>query len=222
MAHNNFNLSFKKLLNIYLFGSLFLISFAVCSAQSQYRPALFFREDWKETPAATHITQDHVLNKDLILAVYGPGCDSLRKSHHDTPVDDPFYVWSGLCIGNWALTLKHSKSFVDLSSFAKIIWRSKQAGFRCLHLVLKLADNTWLVSSQCDGPSKDWQVHEFNIMDLSWYTLNIKSVIEVRPANNPNLSKVDEIGFTDLMTGGGSDACSRLDWIEVYGKSVPR
>jgi hypothetical protein len=33
---------------------------------------------------------------------------------------------------------------------------------------------------------------------------------------------VDEIGFTDLMTGGASDACSRLDWIEVYGKSIDR
>jgi hypothetical protein len=36
-----------------------------------------------------------------------------------------------------------------------------------------------------------------------------------------DLSRVDEIGFTDLMPGGGSDACSRLDWIEVYGKPVP-
>jgi hypothetical protein len=109
-----------------------------------------------------------------------------------------------------------------LSGYSKIIWRSKQSGLRSLHLVLKLADGTWLVSSQCDDLSKDWRIHEFNIMDLSWYTLNIKSVIEVKPVSNPNLSKVDEIGFTDLMTGGGSDACSRLDWIEVYGKSVAR
>jgi hypothetical protein len=25
-----------------------------------------------------------------------------------------------------------------------------------------------------------------------------------------------------LMTGGESDACSRIDWIEVYGKPVNR
>ncbi|MEI6050210.1 MAG: hypothetical protein WCS03_15010 [Bacteroidota bacterium] len=59
-------------------------------------------------------------------------------------------------------------------------------------------------------------------MDINWYTLNIKSVIEVKPVNDVDLTKVDEIGFTDLMTGGSSDACSRLDWIEVYGKSVDR
>jgi len=59
-------------------------------------------------------------------------------------------------------------------------------------------------------------------MDISWYVLDIRSVIETRPAGNVNLSRVDEIGFTDLMTGGGSDACSRVDWIEVYGKPVDR
>ena len=198
----------------------FMSIFADSSAQ--YRPSLFFREDFKEIPAATPVTQVHIANRDLILGLYGPGCDSIKKSHHDTPVDDPYYIWSGLCTGNWAVTLKNTNSFVDLSGYAKIQWRSKQVGLRCLHLVLKLADGTWLVSSEGDCISKDWRMTEFNIMDLNWYTLNIKSVIEVKPVKDPDLSKVDEIGFTDLMTGGGSDACSRLDWIEVYGKPVSR
>jgi hypothetical protein len=194
------------------------IPVAYCSAQ--YRPSLFFREDWKETPAATPVTQAHVANKDLILGLYGPGCDSIKKSHHDTPSDDPYYIWSGLCPGNWAVTLRNPKFYVDLSSYGKIMWRSKQAGLRCLHIVLKLANGTWLVGSQGDCTSKDWRIREFNIADIEWYTLNIKSVIEVKPVSNPDLSKVDEIGFTDLMPGGQSDACSRLDWIEVYGKPV--
>jgi hypothetical protein len=88
--------------------------------------------------------------------------------------------------------------------------------------VIKLADGTWLVSDQCDDHSKDWRIHEFNIMDITWYKLNINSVTEGNLASEVNLSKVDEIGFTDLMAGGGSDACSRLDWIEVYGKSIDR
>jgi hypothetical protein len=46
--------------------------------------------------------------------------------------------------------------------------------------------------------------------------------VEVKPVKEVNLSRVDEIGFTDLMTGGLSDACSRLDWIEVWGKPVAR
>jgi len=183
---------------------------------------LFFREDWKDIPAATPVTQEHVANKNLILGLYGPGKDSIRKSNHEKPVDDPFYIWPGLCKGNWAVTLKSRTNFVDLSQYAKIQWRTKQAGFRNLHIILKLADGTWLVSDLADGPSRDWRVSEFNIMDITWYALDISTIIEKRPVRNPDLTKVDEIGFTDLMTGGGSDACSRLYWIEVYGKPVPR
>lgn len=220
MISNLLNSRRKKLLHIGLICSVFFISFTYCRAQ--YRPSLFFREDWKESPAATPVTREHVVNKDLLLGLYGPGRDSIKKSNHERPVDDPFYIWSGLCQGNWAVTLKNKTSYVDLTDYAKILWRSKQGGLRSLHIVLKLADGTWLVSVQGDSMSTDWRITEFIIKDLKWYSLNIRSVIEKIPVLNPDLSKVDEIGFTDLMTGGGSDACSRLDWIEVYGKSVSR
>ena len=41
---------------------------------------------------------------------------------------------------------------------------------------------------------------------------------------NPDLSKVEEIGFTDLMAGGGhgQSGWSRIDWIEVHGNPVKR
>lgn len=202
---------------------IFLLLMGInCVAQSSYRPSLFFREDWNELPAATPITQAHVANENLKLSLYGPGCDSIKKSHHLSPSDDPYYVWSGLCLDNWVVTLKNIKSYADLSSYAKVIWRSKQEGFRELRLVLKLADGTWLVSKQVDGPSKDWRIHEFNISDINWYKLDIKNVVETTPVKDPDLTQVDEIGFTDLMKGGKSLACSRVDWIEVYGKQIKR
>ena len=45
--------------------------------------------------------------------------------------------------------------------------------------------------------------------------------MEGAKVTTPDLSRVEEIGFTDLMAGGGSAACSRLDWIEVYGRLNP-
>jgi hypothetical protein len=36
------------------------------------------------------------------------------------------------------------------------------------------------------------------------------------------LSQIDKIGFKDLMNGGLSDACSRIDRIEVYAKTSRR
>jgi hypothetical protein len=185
-----------------------------------YRPGLFFREDWKEIPAEIPVSQDHVNNPNLILGLYGPGKDSIKKSNHDTPADDPYYIWSGLCRGNWAVTLKHRDHLADLSGFAKIKWRSKQFGFRELHIILKLSDGTWLVSREGDPASADWRIREFNIQDLHWYTLDIETITEQKYMENPDLSKVEEIGFTDLMPGGQSAACSRLDWMEVYAYLV--
>ena len=198
----------------------FLLILAAACAQD--RPGLFFREDWKETPAALPVTQEHVANPDLIMGLYGPGKNLIKKSHHEKPADDPYYIWSGECLGNWAIALRHKSAYADLTGQAKIQWRSKQAGFRLLRIILKLADGTWLVSDQYDGPSADWRVREFNVQDIHWRKLNIETVVEAEPVVKPDLSRVDEIGWTDLMRGGSSIACSRLDWMAVYGKPVKR
>jgi hypothetical protein len=199
-----------------------LIVLAAGSAVAQDRPSLFFREDWKETPAATPVTQEHVANSQLLLSLHGPGKALIKKSHHDKPLDDPYYIWSGDCTANWAVSLRHKDAFVDLTGLAKVRWRSKQAGFRYLRLMLKLANGQWIVADQADGPSVDWRLAELNIGDLRWRRLDIKTIVEGPWVEKPDLSRVDEIGWTDLMPGGGSIACSRLDWIEVDGKQIPR
>lgn len=189
---------------------------------AQDRPGIYFREDFKESPAEIPVTQDHVAHPDLIISLYGPGAEVIKKSHHDTPADDPYYIWSGLCSGNWAVTLKHKSRYVDLSQNGKIRWRSRQSGFRELRIILKLADGNWIVSSLADGPSGDWRIAEFNISDIQWMSLDIDNILEKKWIINPDLTKVDEIGWTDLMRGGGTDASSRLDWIEVDGYTVEK
>jgi hypothetical protein len=201
---------------------LFTTLLAGACLLAQERPGLFFREDWKETPTETPITQAHVVNPDLVLNLHGPGKQGIRKSHHEKPLDDPYYVWSGVAKGNWAVSLRHKQSLVDLTGLAKISWRTKQAGFRELRIILKLSDGAWLVSDASDPASRDWRVREFNISDIRWRKLDIEQVVEGDWVNNPNLSRVEEIGWTDLMGGGGSQACSRLDWIEVHGRPVAR
>ncbi len=190
------------------------------SQNLDYRPDLLFREDWKEIPEEIPLHQEHVSNPKLIVGLYGPGQNSIKKSHHDSPADDPYYTWSGLCTGNWAVTLKYKTQHMDLSRFSKIRWRSKQSGFRELHIVLKLADDTWLVSKQSDGASADWRVSEFNLQDIHWHSIDMETLTEKQAIHKPDLSDVLEVGFTDLMPGGQSTACSRLDWIEVYAYLV--
>ena len=200
---------------------LIVVTFAAWAADAG-RPGLFFREDFKETPAETPATQAHIANPSLVLALYGPGREGVKKSHHDKPADDPYYIWTGTCAGNCAVTLRHKGSFADLTGQAKLRWRGKQAGFRFLRIVLKLADGKWLVSDQYDDASEDWRVREFNFSGIRWRRLDIKTVTEGAWEPKPDLGKVDEIGFTDLMSGGQSAACSRVDWIEVDGRPVKR
>jgi hypothetical protein len=199
-----------------------LFATAVAGLLAQTAPGLFFREDWKEIPAALPVTQEHVANPDLILSLYGPGKNGVKKSHHPQPADDPYYIWDGMCEGNCALTLRHKASFVDLTSRAKIRWRSRQAGFRQARILLKLADGTWLVSDQSDGPAGDWRESEFLIADIRWRKLDVNKLVEGKWAEKPDLTKVDEIGWSSLMPGGESVACTRVDWIEVYGRAVKR
>src|SRR5574340_188929 len=202
--------------------AVILLAAAAALAAQQYRPGRFFREDFKETPAAAPATQEHIATPQVVLGLYGPGREGIKKSHHEKPVDDPYYIWSGTANGNWVVTLKRKDAYADLTGFAKVRWRSKQAGYREARLVLKPANGAWLVSDLSDGPSADWREYEFNVQDLRWRRLDIKTVIEGKWADKPDLSKVDEIGWTDLMTGGGSDACTRVDWVEVYARPVSR
>ena len=94
---------------------ILLVPIAAAALFAQDRPGLFFREDWKETEAATPATQEHVANPDLVLALYGPGREGVKKSHHDKPADDPYYIWTGTCTGNCAVTLRHKGAFADLT-----------------------------------------------------------------------------------------------------------
>lgn len=206
-----------KLFNQFFLAMLFTTVSMLCSAQS--RDKLFFREDWKEIAAALPVTQEHVSTKDLILTLYGPASNGIKKSNHPEIPNDPFYIWSGECRGNWALGLRHQSKLVDLTS-GKIKFRSRQSGFRQLRIMLKLSDGSWLVSDKYAGFTEDWTETEFKVADIRWRKLNIENITEGPWVDNPDLSKVVEVGFTDLMAGGGTPASSRLDRIEVYGKSV--
>ena len=190
-------------------------------------PGLFFREDWNHKEPFEQVSQEHVANPDLIQTLYGPGKDGIKKRHHGTD-DDPYYIWSGAAPAPWALTLRHRSAYADLTGRAKIRWRTMETGFRRLHAILKLAGGAWLISDQSTGATSDWRETEFILQDLTWRGFDPVEIFELYPVEKPDLSRVDEIGFTDLMRGmpspegRSSPASSRVDWIEVYARPVAR
>ena len=110
---------------------------------------------------------------------------------------------------------------------SKVVWRTKQGGFRQLRLVLKLADGSFLISDRYAGPAEDWNISEILISEIHWRILKIQEPVRIYEdalVEKPNLTKVDEIGFTDLMVGGPgfTSGTSRVDWIEVHADRVKR
>ena len=203
------------------------------------RPPLFFREAWKKVEKETPISQQWVSNPNLQLKLYGPGAGGTDSEHtlninYRGGRDDVAFIWSGMTEGNWALTLSEKNNYVDLSgSLTKIRWRVLESGFHLLRPVLKLADGTYLVGDKTEEVSVDWHVSEFALADVHWFKLDPKKVVEAPTLDgspgyglitNPDLKKVDEVGFTDLSRGSGHGAggSSRVAWIEVYGYPVPR
>ncbi len=180
---------------------------------------LVFREDWTATPPSIPLTQRDVANPDLRLTVHGQGPPLVKKSFHDAREWDPHYVWSGLAQTPWAVSLSLADGgLMDLSATGTVRWRSRQSGFRALRAIIELDGNIWLVSEESDAASTHWRVCEIVFESTRWRQLDIATVTEGSWADAPDLQRVRSVGFTDLMPGGRSAACSRLDWIEVYGE----
>lgn len=202
--------------------------------QKQLYPPLFFREDWTLASGLantnTPVEPEHSLvpadiaNPNLDVHLYGDktGLVTVKQLAND----DITYVMTLLCASNCALTLRDKKSDVDLTGLATIRWRTKITGFHSLHPIVKLADGTWLVGDHATEFSTDWVESQIQLADVRWRRLDIQNVVEGRGemwVEKPDLSHVEEIGFTELMPGGGHGGSgSRIDWIEVYGKPVLR
>ncbi|MFW6170982.1 MAG: GDSL-type esterase/lipase family protein [Planctomycetota bacterium] len=178
---------------------------------------VWFREDFKELPPEIPVQQKHLANENLILKRFGPGESKIKRSYHENVPGDPHYVWSGLCPGRWAVVFAHGTTSADLSNYAIVRWRTKQFGDRILYVIVKTKDR-WLVSDKGTASSKDWIVDTIDLAKCRWFSLDVDTVTKGALVESLDLSEVREIGFTDLMSGGKSQACSRLDWIEVYGK----
>jgi hypothetical protein len=90
---------------------------------------------------------------------------------------------------------------------------------------VKLADGTWLLGDRPSGLQADFNESEITPVDLRWLKLDITRVVTVgRWVDHPDLSKVDSVGFADLIPGSGhgDGGYINVGRIEVYGNPVKR
>jgi hypothetical protein len=204
---------------------------------------LLFREDFK--PGAEHevqFTPDLLTNPNLELKKYGPGAKIGSKDQSGLLISnelDPAtgkmqsLVWTGVVQGPWAVMLRDKNNILDLRDTGKIHWRIRPRQFHELRLLIKLTDGTLLAADYAEPGSTYSRESEMFLSDVPrWRTLNPETMAEAKPkpgsgiwSYDVDLSKVDEIGFSDLQAGAGHGAVggnTAVDWIEVYGQPVKR
>jgi hypothetical protein len=142
---------------------------------------------------------------------------------------DPPNLWTGVCSTGVAATLRDRSNFVDLTGLARVRWVTRTSGFHVVRPVLRLADGTWLVGDYGEGShsanSTLFLESEFAIANVRWLALDISRVVTRGTwIEKPDLRRVDEIGFADLLPGSGHGwgGFVNVARIEVYGTPVKR
>ncbi len=194
---------------------------------------LLFREAWTRAPLTQPMVQANLGNQHLTLHVYGEGSE-IRKAMH--PEED--YTYTGETTRNWALTVSDKTSYWDLTGAARIRLQTRNSGYRFLHVVIKTADGRHFVSEEGSAESSAWIETDYVLTDLHWRNLLMTDTptnasnrrqpdpkrvpIVATSKATPDLTKVEEVGFSDLLEGGWIPATSRVKSFELYGKAVPR
>ena len=191
------------------------------------RPALFFREEWGQTEkGGEHPTgPESVTSPNLELKLYGPTGKEVLLTGAKGDENNPTHLWTGMCSSPCAVALRDKSNMADLTGLARIRWTTKMSGLHQVHPIVKLADGRWLVGDKGDGSITDWRTSEINFSELRWLVLDIDKVVtKGNFVKDPDLSKVDEIGFVDLMPGSGHGpgGWSDVGAIEVYANAVKR
>ncbi|HEY3162061.1 MAG TPA: hypothetical protein VGJ78_24030 [Vicinamibacterales bacterium] len=200
-----------------------------------------FKVEWVQPAGQTGqvpIVQGNVADPNVEVHWYGEAAKHLLTSGTPGSETTPFSAWSGECDGPFAITFKHKSNMIDMTGLGKIRWVVKTSGFHVVRPVVKLADGTMLVGDRADEAVPMLMTREFALSDVRWIRLDPMRVVTVNggrgagPANpnneiwivNPDLSKVDEVGFADLMPGSGhgTGGYIHLGTIEVFGKAIPR
>jgi hypothetical protein len=197
------------------------------AASPRGRVPLFFREEWKQVPGGGEhpVTSESVTNPNLELKLYGASGKDIQLTGSAQDDTNPIHMWTGLCTGPCAAALRDKTSYVDLTGLARMRWVTKVSGFHQVRPIVKLADQTWLVGDHADGSPVDWHTNEFSIAEVRWLKLDVANLYtKGNILERPDLSKVDEVGFVDLLPGSGHGPGGWVDvaGIEVFGKPVKR
>jgi len=127
---------------------------------------LLFHEAWTRAPLSQPMVQDNLGNKNLDLHIYG-NANEIRKAFH--PEED--YTYTGETVENWAITVSDKTAKWNLAGDGRIRLRTRNSGYRFLHVVIKTDDGKYFVSEEGSGESSAWIETDYILSNLHWRNL---------------------------------------------------
>lgn len=198
-------------------------------------PGLLFRMTL-ENDTRLPLGQDRVTTPDVELGLYGDGKDILIAVGKGPNAPRTF---DGLCDRPCGLTLRDRNNYFDLRGRANIKFTTIVSGFHRVRPLIRLADGTLLIGDQAEGSTADWHEYEISFSEVRWLQLDPQRGVTLGETwvNNPDLSKVDEVGYFDILPGSGvrvegmpvekmppppGGGWIAVSSFELWGKPVPR
>ncbi len=220
---------------IFFFYTLLIgASFPALAQNETSRPDLLFSEVWQQAdsalgrPGSSHASdndyylagQDAVTNNALELTLYGYRSNDITVYEHEDRID----LWTGLAGSPVAVTLKLRNGYMDLRGLARMRAIVRTNNLHALHPVIRLADGTLAVGSQTIQTNGSFLSAEVAFDNQSWFILDPEEVSVGNSLENPDLSRVDEIGFASLAPGGGhgNSGWTNISTVEVFANSRSR
>ena len=196
-------------------------------------PKLIFHEGWTRAPLAQPITQENLANQNLTLHIYGDA-NQIRKAMH--PLDD--YTYTGETTTNWALTVSDKTSLWDVTAAARSASRPRTPATASCTSSSRPPTASTSRARRARASRACGSRPTYIFQDLHWRNLLMTDTpsnasnrrqpdpkrVPIIPTSKgtPDLTQIDEVGFSDLMEGGWIPATSRVAAFELYGKAVPR
>ena len=197
---------------------------------------VYLTVDWQRPADQTKpvpVVQANIADSKVQMHKYGAAAAHLITSGAPDSKIQPFSVWSGECDGPFAITFGREGSYVDLSGRSQMSWVIKTSGFHVVRPVVKLANGMLLVGDYADASLPIMVEKQFSFANMHWLELDPEKIVTLGSnggggpgetwIQNPDLTKVSEVGFVDLMPGSGHGPSGwiHLGTIRVWGNPVP-
>ena len=148
------------------------------------------------------LTQNSLTTPNVDLQLYGDGKNIVVAVGRGANLPRTFF---GLCEKPCGFTLRDRNNYFDLRGRANIKFTTIVSGFHRVRPIIKLADGTLLIGDQSEGSIADYHQYQISFSECRWLRLDpVRGVTLGAWVENPDLSKVDEVGYFDVIPGSGA------------------